>query len=342
MSVSIADESPPVKHPAEMEQVLAHLRSQFSTPDLALADDPRQLTGGFWAELWRLSLIGNDQLPSDVVLRLAPDATLLRWELAVQVGVAAQGYPTPRIHASATEPTAGERPWYLMDFAAGAPLIAGLSGARALRTLPKLAKSLPDTLAQVAAELHRLDPAPIETAMQAITGHSIGVDGLLAAYRLRADELGDRPLQRTLARLAADRPHSTVRVVCHGDLHPFNVLTHDGAWTVLDWTPSQVTHPAYDLAFTHLLLANPPLPAPRAVRPLIQAAGRYLAKRFLATYRTLAPFPIDDDTFEWFRTLQACRIAIDLAGWRADGTFASRTGHPWLTIEPAITPLLAK
>ncbi len=341
MCVSITEESQPVKHPAELDQVLALLRDQFHAPELALAKAPRQLTGGFWAELWLLSLTGNPNcdLPSTVVLRLAPDANLAAWEVTVQSGVARQGYPTPRIHASYMTPASGQRAWYVMDFVAGSPLIGGLSGARALRALPHLAKSLPDTLARAAADLHRLDPVPIDAALRDIAGHTVGVDGLLERYRERADELSNVPLQRTLARLAATRPDLDLQVVCHGDLHPFNVLTNGDEWVVLDWTPSQVAHPAYDLAFTHLLLANPPLALPRPIRPLVNAVARRLAKRFLATYRALGPHPIDHDTFEWFRILQACRIMIDLASWQADGTLQDRAGHPWLVIEPAIAPM---
>ncbi len=324
--------------------MLAHLRDQFHAPDLALKGDSRRLTGGFWAELWALPLQGQGTsgLPEELVLRLAPDATLAEWEVTVQSGVAAQGYPTPRIHSSYTAPTAGERAWYVMEFAAGAPLIGNLSGARAIRSLPRLATSLPDTLARAAADLHRLDPEPIAAALADIAGHTVGVDGLVDRYRKRADELGHVALQRTLTRLVATMPGVQPNVICHGDLHPFNVLSLGNKWVVLDWTPSQVAHPAYDLAFTHLLLANPPLALPRAVRPIVNAAARRLAKRFLTTYRTLGPYPIDPDTFEWFRTLQACRIMIDLAGWEADGTLAVRARHPWLLMRPAITPLLAR
>ena len=344
MAVSIADENPRVQHPTELDAVLAHLRNHFKTPELALARPPRQLTGGFWAELWLLSLTSNAdcELPDEVVLRLAPDAKLSEWEVAVQAGVADQGYPTPRIRYTHTTPLSNERAWYVMDFVVGTPLIGDLSGVRVIRALPKLARALPDTLAHAAADLHRLDPAPIETALNELVDHPVGVDGLLERYLQRADELGNLPLQRTLARLAATRPDSQVRVVCHGDLHPFNVLTHNDQWVVLDWTPSQIAHPAYDLAFTHLLLANPPLALPRMLRPIVNAAARRLATRLLATYRSLGPHPIDHDTFEWFRTLHACRIAIDLAGWRADSTISDRAGHPWLIIEPAITPLLAR
>ena len=146
MHVSIADESHQVNHPAELHQVLAHLRDQCHAPELALNGDSRRLTGGFWAELWALPLQGQGTsgLPEELVLRLAPDATLAAWEVAVQSGVAAQGYPTPRIHSSYTAPAAGERAWYVMEFAVGAPLIGNLSGARAIRSAQINAAATPN------------------------------------------------------------------------------------------------------------------------------------------------------------------------------------------------------
>ena len=90
-----------------------------------------------------------------------------------------------------------------MDHASGTPLLGGLSGPRALLALPRLATGLPDTLAHAAANLHRLDPQPIETALGRATDRTIGVDGLLDHYVTRARGLADAPLQRTLERLVA-------------------------------------------------------------------------------------------------------------------------------------------
>lgn len=327
-------------NPAELEHALAALR-KLVAPNLQLAATPKRLGGGFWAEMWTLKLHqpGPD-LPDRVVLRLAPDAQLAAWETTIQAAVADQGYPTPAIRASDHEPHGSERAWSVMDHAPGTPLLGGLSGLRAIGSLPRLATRLPDTLARAAAGLHRLDPEPVETALDRATDRTIGVDGLLDHYLSRARQLSDAPLQRTLERLAGNRPDARLRVVCHGDLHPFNVLADGDQHVVLDWTAGQIAHPAYDLAFTQLLLANPPLPAPKPLRPIINAAARRIADRFLATYHKIGPHPIDADTLDWYRTLQGCRIMIDLASWRADGTTEAHQGHPWLAIEPALRPLL--
>jgi aminoglycoside phosphotransferase (APT) family kinase protein len=292
--------------------------------------------------MWTLTFAAptGNGLPARVVLRLAPDAQLAAWETTFQAGVAAQGYPTPAIRASDFTPDGIDRAWSVMDHADGAPLLGGLSGLRALGSLPRLATGLPDTLARVAADLHRLDPQPIETALIAATDRTVGVDGLLDHYRTRARDLGDAQLRRTLERLAATRPDPQLRVVCHGDFHPFNVLADGSRTVVLDWTAAQIAHPAYDLAFTHLLLANPPLDAPKPLRPIINAAARRVANRFITTYRKLGPHPIEADTLDWYRNLQGCRILTDLATWRAAGDLDTRLRHPWLSMEAAVQRVL--
>lgn len=340
--MSIARQVPDVNPPTELDGVLDQLREQYNTPDVALDGPPRRLGGGFWAEMWTLHLTQptGSALPARVVLRLAPDAHLAARETAVQAGVAAQGYPTPRIHASGPAHD-GTRAWSVMDFADGQPLLAGLNGVRALATLPRLATGLPDTLAHAAVALHQLDPRPIEAELDALTNGSAGLDGLLDHYLGQVAAFGDVRLRRLVERVAATRPDDPPCVVCHGDLHPFNVLTDGEHTVVLDWTAARITHPAYDLAFTRLLLAHPPLDAPRALRPIINTAARRIANRFLATYQEHSPYAIDGDTLAWYRSLHACRILIDLAGWRANGTTTHHRGHPWFAIEPALEPLLA-
>lgn len=340
--MSIAAESSNVNHPPELDTVLDHLRRQFDLPDLQLGSPPVRLSGGFWAEMWTLNLTTpvDGGLPAKVVLRLAPDAELARWETILQTSVAEQHYPTPAVHATDFTPTGGDRAWSVMDHADGIPLLGGLSGIRALVSLPRLASGLPDTLARAAADLHRLDPGPVETALTEAANRTIGIEGLLEHYQTRAFELADKPLQRSWQRLAGTRPDTELRVVCHGDLHPFNILAHNGHITVLDWTAGQIAHPAYDLAYTHLLLANPPLNAPRPLRPIIKAAAGRIANRFISTYRSLSPHAIEPATLDWYNDLHGCRILTDLATWHATDEPDTHRGHPWLTIEPTLQRLL--
>jgi len=132
--------------------------------------------------------------------------------------------------------------------------------------------------------------------------------------------------------------------LCHGDLHPFNVLTLTAGTTgdryvVLDWTNGQIAQPEFDLAFTHLLVSNPPLPAPKSLRPILHAAARKMADRFLKTYRALSPHGIDSERLDWFRTMHACRILLDISDWRSEAALETHRGHPWFALEPKLREL---
>lgn len=316
---------------------LAQLRRD-GAPDVQLAAEPKLLKGGFWAEMWELSLLAETRahLPARVVLRLAPDAQLAAWETTFQAGVAEQGFPTPTVRAWDFLPTASGRPWCVMDFAEGVPMLGGLSGVRALGAVPRLAKQLPQTLARVATELHQLDAEPLRAALSRAGLREPGVDAMLDNYWTRAKELGNPRVLGYVERLAATQPTSQETVLCHGDLHPFNVLITTTGYVVLDWTTGQITHPAYDLAYTHLLVSTPPLPVPMPLRPVLNAAAGKLADNFVTIYRKASPVAIDSDTFDWFRKLHACRILIDIEGWRADGTLDAHRDHPWFALEPTL------
>jgi aminoglycoside phosphotransferase (APT) family kinase protein len=49
------------------------------------------------------------------------------------------------------------------------------------------------------------------------------------------------------------------QVIRHGDLQPFDLLVDCERWALIDWSTAVVADPHYDLAFTTLMLANPPL-----------------------------------------------------------------------------------
>ena len=125
-------------------------------------------------------------------------------------------------------------------------------------------------------------------------------------------------------------------MVCHGDLHPFNVLADGEQLTLLDWTAAQIADPTYDLAFTALLVANPPLDAPTALQPVIGAASRRLSRRFLNRYEHHTGTVIDQTRLAWHTTLHAVRILFDAAEWRTADPADGRDGHPWHALAPTM------
>lgn len=189
--------------------------------------------------MYRLRLEHQPEaVPTDVVFRIAPDAAMGAKELAVQQTVADLGFATPRVRLTRPPDQELGGAWSVMDFATGTPPLGDLNGIGALRRAPTLFNRLPAQLAGPMAALHALDPEPVSAAVDAMAPTVVWrVDRLLEHFEVAASAL-DRPdLATAIRALIHRRPPEGVTVICHGDLHPFNLLvTDDGAVTVIDWT----------------------------------------------------------------------------------------------------------
>jgi aminoglycoside phosphotransferase (APT) family kinase protein len=322
------------------EQILEALRGAW--PAVEVATEPRPLTGGYWATILRLRLTGvPDHVPDDVVLRVVPLPEMGAKEIAVQAAVAEAGAPTPTIYL--TGPAGGPLgdAWAVMDLAPGDPLLAGLDGAAALRDLPRILARLPARLADTMSAVHQIDPAPVMRRVRAVAPTvALTVDELWPHLRSGAELTERRDLVDALDALAHQAPPQGDVVLCHGDLHPFNLLRDGDRISILDWTAALVAPPAYDVALTRLLLRYPPLAVTPALRPIIGAGARALARRFVRRYRHSNP-TADLTNLDWYTGLHATRVLIDLATWHSTGD-ARATDHPWTLIAPGAVTELAR
>jgi aminoglycoside phosphotransferase (APT) family kinase protein len=322
------------------DRILEALRGAW--PTVELATEPRPLTGGYWATILRLRLTGApDHVPDDVVLRVVPNPEMGAKEIAVQAAIAEAGAPTPTVHL--TGPAGGPLgdAWAVMDLAPGDPLLAGLDGAAALRNLPRILARLPARLADTMSAVHHIDPAPVVRRARAVAPTvALTVDELWRHLRAGADVTGRRDLVDAVDTLAQRTPPQGDVVLCHGDLHPFNLLRDGDRISVLDWTAALVAPPTYDVALTRLLLRYPPLAAPPALRPTIDAGARALARRFVRRYRHANP-TADLTDLDWYTGLHATRVLIDLATWHKTGDSRANT-HPWTLIAPGAATELAR
>lgn len=326
--------------------LLQVLRRAIGDPAIEFDGEPVRLTGGFWAELISFRLTGA-QAPWDrrLVARLMPNASLAMRETVVQAEVAEQGFATPRVHLSGDADGGLGRAFMVMDHADGAPLLAGLAGGSAIVRLPALARRIPDILASAMASLHRVDVAPIRARLAALAtsahdsdspyttlaGAGDGIAAFLVGLEAAAHALGRADLVGAARWLAAHPPADAPDVVCHGDLHPFNVLmADDGSFTVLDWSAANLAPAAYDAAFTSLVLSEPPLYVPRAVRPVVRAVGRMLARRFLRTYERESGTALGAESLRWHQGVVCLRALVEAAHWVVADELDSRQGHPWL------------
>ncbi|HZJ27801.1 MAG TPA: phosphotransferase [Acidimicrobiia bacterium] len=319
----MTDSNPTLAH------LLAAMRVADSTPDLEWAVVPAPLSGGFWAQMWRIRLAGaRPELSRELVARVMPSARVAARETLVQDQLARVGFATPAVRLAGEPGPQLDRAWMVMDLAPGRTLLAGLSGPSALLRLPRIARDMPDRLATLAAALHTIDADDIARALDA----DDEVGDLLARLDDQTTSLGFTDLALLARWLRRHRPAGHRRAVCHGDLHPFNVLSAPSGDTVVDWSSALIADPAFDLAFTSLLLAHPPLAAPRPVQPVVNLAGRALSRRFLRTYAARSTTAINADQLEWFTLLHALRVLTEVATWEDQDELGDHAGHPFLTL----------
>jgi aminoglycoside phosphotransferase (APT) family kinase protein len=259
-------------------------------PDVEYEAAPATMAGGFWAQLVRFRLRGAPAgWRQELVARVMPDPWIAAKETSIHREVAAQGYPTPAVHLAGGPGDGLGQAFMVMDLAAGDPMLTGLSGFGAIGALPRLARRLPEVLGDSLSGLHRLDPRPVRDRLAQSGASGSGMDQVVMSLSETAGLLGREDLATVAQWLATHRPPHEPEVICHGDLHPFNVLLDsDGSITILDWSAALLAPAAYDVAFTGLILAEPPVSVPRPLRPVVRSAGRLLARRFRGAYRRLS------------------------------------------------------
>lgn len=240
---------------ATSDQLLAAVRHHAGIGHLRWAAPPQPLTGGFWAEMYTVELAdAPSHLAGPLVARIMPDPAAAAYETAIHRHAHHCGLPVPAVRAASGPTTELDRAWILMDHAPGHPLLTGLSAARAIRHAPTLTRRLPDLLAEAAAGLHR---SPIDSHRLDDHRERGDIHAVLRRIADQADAIGRDDLATTADRLAEQAPDT--RVICHGDLHPFNLLVDNEQWTLIDWSAAVFADPHYDLAFTTMLLAHPAL-----------------------------------------------------------------------------------
>jgi aminoglycoside phosphotransferase (APT) family kinase protein len=319
-------------------RLLDVLRAATGRPGLAYASEPVPLTGGFWAELLAFSLADPPPgWPRELVARVMPDAGVARKETIVQEAVSAAGFPTPVVRASGGPDDGLGRAFMVMDRATGATLLPGLTGAGALTAgLRQAAAQIPEALGSAMAALHALDPRSVREQLGPDGDVPVTLPGMLRNLLDAATHCQREDLARA-ARWLIDHPRPlTPEVICHGDLHPFNVLAVGAQLTVLDWSACLLAPRAYDVAFTTSMLSDPPVLLPAPLRPLVRRAGRLLAGRFIRRYEAHAGVFIGTEDVRWHRAVVSVRALVEVACWIHDGVIDNRAGHPWLVSGPAL------
>jgi aminoglycoside phosphotransferase (APT) family kinase protein len=324
------------------ELLIGVLRSAASTPGLEYERRPEPLSGGFWAELFSFSLANPpDGWPAELVARLMPDPGTAGKETIVQRAVAAAGFPTPFVRASGGPDSGLGQAFMVMDRSAGRPALSGLDGGLTPAAVPRLLRRIPELLAGSMARLHALDPDLVRHQLEQVREVPVTVPGLLSALARSATGFGRADLAGAARWLADHPPRPAPDVICHGDLHPFNLLADGDRVSVLDWSNALLAPRAYDLAATALLLSEPPLRVPGWQRPMVRMFGRVLARRFVSGYRRLTAVTVEPGELMWYQAVVCLRALVQVAGWEHEGVTDAHAGHPWLVSGPAFAGRLA-
>ncbi|HEV3287834.1 MAG TPA: phosphotransferase, partial [Streptosporangiaceae bacterium] len=297
------------------ERLIGVLRSATGTPDLEYERRPEPMRGGFWAELFAFSLANPPAgWPAELVARLMPDPGSARKETIVQRAGAAAGFPTPFVRAAGGPDDGLGQAFMIMDRAPGGPALSGLDGLSPT-AMPRLLRQIPDLLATSMARLHALDPGLVRDELEQLREVPVTVEGLLAALVRFAGEFGRTDLVHAARWLTDHPPRRAPDVICHGDLHPFNLLADCDRITVLDWSTTLLAPRAHDVGFTSLQLSEPALRVPDWQRPLVRMFGRVLARRFVRGYQRRAAVTVEPGELRWHQAVVCLRALVEVASW---------------------------
>ncbi|HEX7589792.1 MAG TPA: aminoglycoside phosphotransferase family protein, partial [Demequinaceae bacterium] len=202
-------------------------------------------------------------------------------------------------------------------------LVESTGGLRLLWAVAKSNHESPRMLARAMVAIHQIDADPIATTLAFPKVVGPVLDWLFS----RASAHSDRDLVDRAQRLLATRPAYRGAVLCHGDLHPLNILRSPGRDTIVDWTHAQYDDPLYDVAFASTAMTLIPVPAPAFLRPLIAAVGARQARRFTREYERASKTQVDRERLDWFVRVIALRIRVEAAEWRRLHPFDDPDGN---------------
>jgi aminoglycoside phosphotransferase (APT) family kinase protein len=286
--------------------LIEFLRGYASAPTMAFAEEPARISGGFDTTIYSFRLSeGPADLSRPLILRVYRDGGIqqARFEAAVQREVAEQGYPAPQVIVLCEDAAILGGAFMVMERRAGEPMLDRMLG-RSMARMPVL-------LAQTQARLHALDPAPVQRALQdAGIAHRKGMT-FEGAWEAMIEHARLEGLREGFAWITANRPISTATVLCHGDLHPLNVMLEgDQVSGVLDWANARIDQPAWDVGASIALLGHGPVDLPGPLLPIADLARRWMVGRFVRAYTKQRP--IDIDAVRYFEATRLMGFMVEV------------------------------
>lgn len=160
------------------------------------------------------------------------------------------------------------------------------------------------TLGELHATMHGADGAGLADQVASIEA---AIDGAASDLPIGARETALRRLVRM--------PSGSS--VCHGDLHPGNVILGTARAVIIDWGNARTGNPVADVARSVYLIRDTPMQGAWLLRPVVGALRRQFVGAYLARYRELRTLDLTE--------LRAWRLPI-LAARLAEGIDEERLG----------------
>ena len=318
-----------------------------ATPDLAYDGDPVPLTGGFWAELVTFRLVDPPTgWDGALVARVMPDAgdgrqgdgvpgrgrrPGLRHPQRAGLGRTRRRGRWPGVHGHdpRRRPAAARRA--RRHPGVGEAAVAGPPTAGHARR-----RSWPSC---TASTRRRSSVASTPTAVA-----RPGLDTMLESLRehlRRARPGGPGGRRHAGCRRTGPSPNRSwsATATCTRSTCSSTTAARRRCWTGPPpcWRRAPTTSGS-----PRWCVASPPLVVPRALRPVVAAAGRALSRRFVRAYERAAGHRVDPASLAWHQGVVCVRALVEVAGWVAAGTIDGRDGHPWVIAGDAFAARLAR
>jgi aminoglycoside phosphotransferase (APT) family kinase protein len=329
------------------DALLRYLSETLGRPDLAYADAPVRITGGFDTAIFGFSLAhAPAHLGAQLILRLGrPAADPMRFvlEAVVQNALAAMAFPAPRVHLTQPSKAVLGGPFLIMQRLAGRPLAHDVEGLgadsslleklRGIAGLPSIFRRISTTWAETQIQLHDLAPGPVLKAVSdaGLDERIITFDGQLARLSAAITAAGLSELMPVMSWLEANHPGRPQRAcICHGDFHPLNIMADAGRITgVIDWANVVVAQPEMDVGSAIANISTAPFAVPASLRPVLRLVIRSALGSYLRAYRIRRP--LDEVALRYFQVFRAFAqlgwaAIAQRAGRAGSGAFASEAG----------------
>jgi aminoglycoside phosphotransferase (APT) family kinase protein len=293
---------------------LAYLTQALGRSSLGFAQPPTPILGGFDTRIFAFRLSAAPaELSGALVLRLLSsrhDPVRVLREKAFHDAALQAGYPVPKILLAETDTAPLGRAFLVMKRLPGRPLpenqIFNIGGA----------------LATIQARLHAIDPKEVFSS-----GESFSLDQhrkqLARQIEGGLDGLG-ATMQWLLERAPAEEP---AEAICHGDFHPYNILTDKGRVTgVIDWPNALIGPAVFDVATTLTILRFTKPAEPSLALRIASLARGLLVRRYIATYKRLSG--ADLRHLDYYEAL-ACMRGLVLDGQRRMTSGTPTAANPW-------------